>query len=271
VGVDLLSILGHWTWDPSILLGLAALAGVWWRPARPLAYGTGLVLLGVALVSPLDYLADHVLFSAHMLQHLLLLLVIPPLLLVGLPDDGIDLVRRTVLGLGPAVSWIARPFPALAMSTVVVWAWHVPTFYEAALASEPLHALEHLSFLATATLYWWPIARPSAHPFPLADLFQFPYLLAAILASSLLSAVITFAPVVLYPTYAAPAFASTRAAFGLDPLADQVVGGLMMWVGGGLWYILAAGVVLARWFGRPDDLTAPGFPARAESPETEVP
>lgn len=278
----------HWTLDPSILLGLAALALLRFAPWPPLlpetsltpvpspallARGTnatrrsprqrcwrgdrgeatwllGLIVLAIALISPLDYLADHVLFLAHMLQHLLLLLVVPPLLLLGLPAEGFAWIRRALDRLGPAACWLVQPFPAFLLSTLVVWAWHVPTFYEAALASEPLHAAEHLAFLGTALLYWWPVVRPEEHPAPMLDLFQLPYLLGAIVASSLLAALLTFAPDVLYPTYTAAAFAPARAAIGLTPLLDQQLGGLLMWVGGGLWYLLAAGGVMVRWFAR---------------------
>lgn len=281
--------MSHWTLDPSILLGLAALATLpilirlgrrpvpgHNRPGRSairrdertrniadpesiafLAWYGGIFFLAVALVSPLDYLADHVLFVAHMLQHLLLLLVVPPLFLVGFPAAGFALARRGISRLGWPAALVCRPFPSFLIATVVVWTWHVPAFYEAALASEPLHALEHLTFLGAALLFWWPVIRPDTHPAPMPDLFQFPYLLGAIVTSSLLAAVITFAPTVLYPTYADPAFSAVRASLGLDPPSDQVLGGVLMWVGGGFWYLLAAGVVLVRWFARSDSSELP--------------
>lgn len=278
----------RWTLDPSILVGLLALGALpvlgprirlrrWPEEAllggprdnrtvgsvagtgslASLAWYGGVFVLAIALVSPLDYLADHVIFAAHMLQHLLLLLVVPPLFLAGFSREGFRLARRVIARLGWPARLVCRPFPSFITATAVVWTWHVPVFYEAALASEPLHALEHLSFLATALLFWWPIIRPEAHPAPMPDLFQFPYLLGAIITSSLLAAVITFAPTVLYVTYTDPAFSAVRASLGLDPPSDQVLGGVMMWVGGGFWYLLAAGLVLVRWFARSDSSELP--------------
>ncbi|HLI27996.1 MAG TPA: cytochrome c oxidase assembly protein [Chloroflexota bacterium] len=255
-----------WNWEPSIIGGLLALATAyiggtrtgWRRPGaravalRGLAFLAGLLTLVVALLSPLDTLADRYLFSAHMAQHLLLLLVAPPLLLLGLPAPlARGLIRHPLLG--PIERGLGHPAVALALYTSAMLGWHVPRFYEAALASAQLHAVEHLTLLTTAVLFWWPVIQPGAASAALDPLGALLYLLVASAPGTLLGAVLTFAAAPLYPTYAAAddplgLHPLTRGAWGLTPLVDQQLGGLLMWVPGGLGYLLAGGLVFRRLF-----------------------
>jgi putative membrane protein len=265
------ALLTAWQLDPSVLAGLAALtlAYVAVRRLAPVdpsqnwqlaAFGLTLLTLVVALVSPLDAVADRALFSAHMLQHLLLLLVVPTLALISLPEAALASLGQK-LAATPILGQLGRPGPALALSLATIWLWHAPRLYEAALQSETLHAGEHLCFLLTATLYWWPIVRPSTYPGRPPEPVWIASLFAAAIGSSLLAALISFSPDVLYATYAQPrAFPVLRAALGLSPRLDQQVGGLLMWGIGGVWYVLAAGVVFFRWLGPEESKEWTGAP-----------
>ncbi|MBX5489666.1 MAG: cytochrome c oxidase assembly protein [Chloroflexi bacterium] len=255
-----------WSWEPSVLGGLLTLAAAYaygarasWRqsPARAprwraLAFLGGLLALFLALVSPLDVLADRYLFSAHMVQHLLLLLVAPPLLLLGLPLPlARALVRHPLLG--AIERWLGQPVVALGLYSGVMLVWHVPAFYEAALVHERLHAAEHLTLLGTALLFWWPVVQPTVATAVLGHLSAMLYLFVASTPGTLLGAVFTFASAPIYPTYAAvddPLGLQplTRGAWGLTPLVDQQLGGLLMWVPGGLVYLLAIGLIFQRLF-----------------------
>jgi cytochrome c oxidase assembly factor CtaG len=287
-----------WDWEPSVVLGCAALVagyGLLARPltARALAFAAGVLTLLFSLVSPLDVLGDRYLFSAHMAQHLLLTLVVPPLLLVGLP---LRLVSRLVR-LGPVGRVEAALFPArgegrratdemrgssaktgrtpppdrsspfalrpsllagLLPATVALWVWHLPVLYNAALDHAGLHVVQHLVFLATATLFWWPVVAPFLGRPGLAPLAAVGYLFAALAAGSVLGIILAFAPPGLYPAYVRPvdtlgALPLLRSGWGLTPEADQQLGGFLMWIPGGIVYSLAMVAALARWFGEPED------------------
>ena len=260
-----------WSWDPSVIGGVALLALAYglipWRPSdgsprdrrlRRLCFiGAELVLL-LALVSPLDSLADQRSLLAHMIQHLLLLLVVPTLYLESLPDSFFQRLShpRSDAVSGKIVAFarpIATPGVTFCVATGVLWFWHAPSLYEAALRSETIHALEHLSFLVSATLFWGPVLRPETHPAPLPELLQIVYLFAAAVSSTLLSALITFSSTVLYPSYL-----GVTPWLGLSPLDDQQAGGVLMWVVMGLWAFAVAAIVFIRWFDQPTVDEEPG-------------
>jgi putative membrane protein len=251
-----------WTWHPSVLLGCAALLGGYLvavrlrLTAQTLSFAAGILTLALALVSPLDALGDTYLFSAHMLQHLLLVLVVPPLLLFGTPAWLIGRVLNWPLA-RRAEQVLRRPIVAWTLGVVTLWAWHVPALYNAALASETIHILEHASFLATALILWWPILAPLEES-RLAPLLALFYLFAAGAANVVLGIILTFTPPGLYPAYLHPfdpsgALPLIRDAWGISPEIDQQIGGLLMWVPGGLAYVAVAMAVLARWYGLPDE------------------
>jgi cytochrome c oxidase assembly factor CtaG len=259
-----------WDWDPLVLIGLAlggglyalGVARVWSRAGvgrgihswQVAAFAGGLLVLAVALLSPVAGLGEE-LFAAHMVQHLLLLLVAPPLLLLGEPRVAVGMVLprlwRRPLAIAPrrALGYPAwHPLTALALIWVVqmtvLWGWHHPRLYEGALRSAPLHALEHLSFVVTALLFWDIAIRPfvaRGARYWTAILF----VVATALPNALLGALMTLAPEPWYATY------TTRVAvWGLTPLQDQQIAGLLMWIPPGLIYVVVVAALLLVWLDR---------------------
>jgi putative membrane protein len=201
----------------------------------------GLAALAFALLSPLDALGG-ALASAHMLQHIILIVVAAPLLvaggvlatmMLGLPSSVRRAAHRAAwsTGAGPVVRTLRRPGTAWLLHVGALWLWHSAALYEAALGSHWLHGLEHVSFLATALLFWSValLPQPSPRVFPgVAMLLVF----TMALQSVILSALLTFSPTPWYGSYG-----ESARAWGLDPLADQQLAGVMMWVPGGLVYV----------------------------------
>jgi putative membrane protein len=195
------------------------------------------------LVSPIDTLGDVYLFSAHVLQHFLLALVIPALFVLGTP-------RSLAVAIGrwdriPAlVAW------SLGVGTMI--AWHIPALFNAALANDALHIAQHLSFLATGTIFWWPVLHP-VEKRRLTALGSIAYLFSACTFCSILGAALTFAPTGLYPAYLNPndqlgILRLVRDTWGMDRKSDQQLGGMLMWVPGCLVYLTGILATAARWF-----------------------
>jgi putative membrane protein len=212
--------------------------GLTWRCV--LAFGGGAAALVIALVTPLDALGG-TLLSAHMAQHALLIAVAPPLLLLGRPGVAFAWALagrepwRSLAHLGDRLS---RPLPAAALHGAALWVWHAPAAFDAALASPPVHALEHVTFFGTALLFWRAVldARTSRRAGPaLAAAF------ATLLHGGLLGGLITMAPAPLYTWYRA-----RTAPWGLTPLEDQQLAGLLMWVPLGTVYLGACLVLASR-------------------------
>jgi putative membrane protein len=254
-----------WSWDPQVLLCLGLLAlcylrGVtrlWQRAGtgrgvprwRAACFGAGLLALFVALNSPLDALALS-LVSAHMVQHLILIVVAAPLLVLGQPHTALlwslPLDDRRAVGRWWRRSKICRPFWRLAtaplivvcMHTVALWAWHLPALYQAAVTNEGIHTLEHLSFLGTALLLWWTLMHPGrvGHGFGVLLIF------VTGMQSVALGALFTFAQSPWYPIYD-----GRTEAWGLTPLADQQLAGVIMWVPAGTVYLATAALLFMAW------------------------
>ncbi|WP_439621710.1 cytochrome c oxidase assembly protein [Gemmata sp.] len=259
-------LAGAWPLEPLVVLPLLVTAWVYARGVRRLwreagtgrgvrrwqaaCFAGGWLALAVALASPLHPWGN-VLFSVHMVQHELMMLVAAPLLVLGRP------VVATLKALPPGrvrglLRW-TKPAPVQAawalvtnllvawlLHAVVLWAWHVPALFGAALHSEFVHALQHLSFLLSAVLFWWAILHRGggAAGYGAAVL----YLFTTAAHSGFLGALITLAGVVWYPDYA-----GTTQAWGLTPLEDQQAGGLIMWVPACTVYIVAGLALFAGW------------------------
>lgn len=255
-------------WRLCLLAGLAAAATVYgrgvsrvWTAAgvghgirrrSVVAYGAGIASLLVALVSPLDPLSD-LLFSAHMSQHEILMLIAAPLIVMGRPVVALLWAvpprwRARLTGVGEqrvvhgAWRTLTHPTVALVVHAVMLWGWHVPALFEAAMRNEPLHAVQHLMFFGTAALFWWSLlaGRYGRAGYGVAVLFVF----ATGLHTGLLGVLLTFARRLWYPIYEA----RTRAA-GADPLSDQTLAGLIMWVPAGAILFVFALALLAAWVG----------------------
>jgi putative membrane protein len=246
-----------WTWEPWVLvllalslgLYLAGLASLWRRAgegrgirrSHAAAFLAGWLALAAALVSPLDALGQS-LFSAHMVQHEVLMVVAAPLLVIGRPLAvwiwGLPAAWRQPaarIARLPAVQgpWAVLTYApaAWALHGIVLWAWHLPALFEAALHSTLVHTSQHLSFFFTALLFWWaPLGSRSQTGHGASML----YLFTTMVHTGALGALLTLSPTIWYPSYG-----STAAALGVDPLEDQQLGGLVMWVPTGLAYLFA--------------------------------
>jgi len=248
--------LTQWNWEPSIVIGTALIVGLYLYAVGPLrkkyhlaehikkaqvfSFLLGMFIMFLALVSPLDELGDSYLFSAHMLQHLCITIVGPPLLLIGIPGWLVDpLLRKHV------IFRIAKvlTFPALAffLYNFDFWLWHAPPLYNATLENQNIHILEHLTFIVFGVIYWWPVFSPSALLPRLSIGGQVLYLFLSGMPTVALGAGLTFLPPLYAPYLAAPRI------WGLSPAADQQLGGLIMWVPGNIVYIVIVSILFIRW------------------------
>lgn len=263
MGSSLSTYLGlGWNWEASILVGLGLISGLHWLVAGPVSQhrtpreepgkwrkivfhaGTGLVFL--ALISPLDRLADEYLFSAHMVQHLILVYFAPPLWLLGLPTWIPGWITRRRVG-QHVFAWLTQPVVAFLVFNGTMWAWHFPNAYDAALAQEGLHIGEHLTFLASAVIGWWPIVGPiSKGSGRLSPLERSIYLFLSMLACTSLAALITLSPRRLYHFYGENPWA-----WGMSPMLDQQIGGLLMWLPTDMLFMASALVFLYGWMRGP--------------------
>jgi len=211
------------------------------------AFGAGWLALATALADPLDALSQ-VSFAAHMAQHEILMLVAAPLLVLGKPLAAFVWAlpratqRRTAARPFRGAwwhswwQWLVHPPVAWTLHALALWTWHAPAWFEAGLEHDAVHDLQHASFLASALLFWWALAR--RRPDGVAVL----YVLTTLLHTGFLGALLTFAPHPWYPTYTA-----AINPWGLTVLADQQLGGLIMWVPAGAIFMLAGLLLLAKW------------------------
>lgn len=264
-----------WSWDPTVLVTLSLLAGLYavgfpkgrrqrgrvFAPWRPFFFYTGLSVAFVALISPLDALTDHFFFT-HMIQHMLLTMVAAPLVLLGVPV--VPLLRGLPRGLRrgvfvplartPALRqlfWLlTHPIVAWTLFAATFWLWHVPALYVAALQNQALHAGEHVSMSVTAALFWWSVIDPVPFRARVSKFFRLPYLFLGAIQSGILGAVLSFAAEPSYSFYVL-----TPRLWGLSPLDDQGLGGLVHWILGGMIYLLAIAVVFFVMLAEEEDRT----------------
>jgi putative membrane protein len=263
VAPELPGVLGAWSLEPMTVAALASAAVAYgWacRVARTLtprhpvpagrkwAFFAGLGAVAVALLSPVDTYAD-VLLSVHMAQHLLLTLVAAPLLLLGQPGTlALRVVspgrRRRWLraGHGRALRLASSPVLAWVVFAVAGWVIHFSPLFDAALRSRPVHVAEHVLFLATALLFWWPVVGGAPGRRPLPHPLRLLYLLVAMPQNTFLALAILGASGVLYSHYA-----EVARPWGPSPLADQRQGAGLMWVAGDLILLASVLLVAAAW------------------------
>jgi putative membrane protein len=256
----------EWGFEPVVVLSLAASAWLYWlgvhqmwRAAGPgrgvrrweaRCFWGGWLALFVALVSPVHPLGRF-LFSVHMTQHEILMLVAAPLLVLGRPMIPFLVAlpktwSRSLARWGNRPGWqfgwgiVTNAFVAWLIHAAALWAWHLPALFQATLENEFVHALQHVSFLGSALLFWWAVihGRGRAMGYGMGVL----YVLTTGMHSGLLGALLTFATTVWYPAYI-----GGTARFGLTPLEDQQIGGLIMWAPAGLAYAAAGLALFAAW------------------------
>jgi putative membrane protein len=260
-----------WEWDSWIIAPLALSAwlygrGVWltWRRAgtgrgihrwQALCFAAGWLTLFAALCSPLHWLGEH-LFTAHMIEHELLMAVGAPLLAVSRPLGSfmraLPKLLASVFTRGARSrpvhrfwNWIMDPTVATVLHAIALWVWHVPALFDATVTNEFLHRLQHVSFLASALVFWWALFRPARPSYGAGAMHVF----ATMVHMSLLGALLTLSPRLHYD--AQTVFAPE---FGLTPLEDQQLAGLVMWVPAGTIYAAIALAMLAAWI-TPESIT----------------
>jgi len=226
-----------WSLEPSVLIGVGALAILYvlaWRrsragraPHRPgvgrlaLFFG-GLVAILVALVSPIDDLGDQLLVM-HMVQHVLLLDIVPILLILGLNKMLLRPVTRRLHAIENRAGYLAHPAFAVFAYVGFMWAWHIPAMYDAALQNSAVHVFEHLCFAGAGTLYWWHVLSPIRNRMRLRGLGPIAYMVSTKLLVGILGIALAFAPASIYPFYQHhPHY------WGLSPAEDQSLAGLTM-------------------------------------------
>lgn len=255
-----------WGDDPLVWVGLGLTAVLYalglnrtWKAAgtghgirrwEAWCYFGGWFSLVVALVSPLHPWGA-VLFTAHMTQHEVLMLVSAPLIALGrpmvaflraLPSPWAHALGRASNTPGWRKTWhaVANPFSAWLIHAIALWAWHIPALFDATQTNELMHALQHISFLSTALLFWWAVihGRNAKAAYGMAVL----YLFTTAIHSGLLGVLITVAQRPWYGSYA-----HTTQSWGLTPLEDQQLGGLIMWIPAGIVYIVAGIAFMVGW------------------------
>jgi putative membrane protein len=256
--------LTEWTWEPGVLVPLLVGGVLYARGVRVLrmraarggaraweiaAFAAGWLVTGLALLSPLHEASEQI-FTAHMIQHELLMVVAAPLIVLGRPlpvmlwafphraRQHLASVARTA-AVRSAWGALTRPVDAWLLYGVVIWVWHIPALYDYTLRSDAVHALQHTCFLGSALLFWWSVLhsrRRAAAGFSVVLLFT------TAVHTSVLGALMTFSRTPWYPPYATGA-----AAWGLTPMGDQQLAGLIMWIPLSIVYLVAALAILRRW------------------------
>jgi cytochrome c oxidase assembly factor CtaG len=251
------STLSQWSLDPSVVVGVVLAGALYWRGQRPLsivvggrprsvrlwqagAFYAGLLVIVVALESPIDYLSAS-LFTFHMIQHLLLIMVAAPLLVLG--DPGITMLRgvplrmrRQALGfavrqpwihlIGRLVAWLRRPTQTFVVFIAVLYLWHWNWLFNLTLENDTVHVLEHICFLAVALLFWSQIIEQRAVRTRLSYARRAVYIVLTGAASNVLAMYFVFAPRPLYTAYSQ----LPSRPFGMTTLGDQQMAGAVMWV-----------------------------------------
>ena len=226
-----------WSLEPSVLIGVGALALLYvlaWRRGRATGarhrpgfgrlalFFAGLAAILVALVSPIDDLGDQLLVM-HMVQHVLLLDIVPILLILGLNKVLLRPVTRRLHAIESRAGYLAHPAFAVFAYVGFMWAWHIPAMYDAALQNSAVHVFEHLCFAAAGTLYWWHLLSPIRNRMRLGGLGPIAYMVSTKLLVGILGIALAFAPTSIYPFYQHhPHY------WGLSPAEDQSLAGLAM-------------------------------------------
>ena len=256
-------MLQSWSWQPLVMLALGFVAASYgyafyyfrqhgWlerlvqrglvRRSHPWYFAAGLATIFMALLSPIDVLAD-LLFTMHMIQHMLLIMVAPPLLLLGLPKPLLRwlIVKTRLRGV---LGGLTYPLLAYVLLNANLLAWHVPALYEAALRNPLIHDLQHALFFYTALFFWWRVIDPTGGWFPLWNWppAKWVYLIVAAPPSYVLGAILWASSSVWYTFYA-----QVPRLWDLSALQDQRYAGMLLWLHGWM-YLMASMIVFFLWY-----------------------
>jgi putative membrane protein len=261
--------LTDWSWEPSVILGLVAVCAAyvialrrgllradddvtpWFKRSalRPWLFAAGIVCAYIALQSPIDKGGDEYLLSIHMVQHLVLMMISPPLVLLGIA--GARPLPDAVLPRARAVwAFLTRPWPATLIFNAVLLVWHIPSLYDSTLTTEWIHIVEHITFAAVGLVFWWPIVDPmrTRHNRPVSPFVKIAMLTIAGIPPTVLGFLFALIGTPVYDFYArAPRL------WGLSAVTDQQVAGVIMFGLGNIVYFVAISVVFLRLLGNPAD------------------
>lgn len=252
-----------WKLEPGAVIPLVLAACLYAAGARSsrgvtrrqsVCFWSGIGTLAFALISPLHPLGE-ALFSAHMTQHEVLMLLAAPLLVLsrplvpflwGMPPRWRRAVGQWAKAPPVQKTWrsLTRPFTASWIHAAALWSWHAPILFQATLRDEWVHTAQHLSFFLSALLFWWSLFYTRA---PIGHGRSVFYVFITAVHTGILGALLAFSPIVLYPAYSA-----TAPLWGLTPLQDQQIGGLIMWVPAGVVYLAVGLTLLAVWLRESD-------------------
>lgn len=246
-----------WEFEPSVVIGCLLLWAIYFFAVqfkfngKTLNYTLGVLVLFLALTSPIDTLGEDYLFSAHMVQHMMLGIIAPLLIVVGLPASLVQTWLRFPL-IARLEQILGYPPLALVVANATFWVWHLPTLYNLTLENEVVHIFEHLTFLVTGTMLWWPVFKPV----PQGRLTPLPaiiYLGISAFISTILGIIFTVSETPYYDCYAHPddelgALKLIREEWGLTQLDDQKLGGAIMWEPAGAIFLWAIMKIMVDWF-----------------------
>jgi putative membrane protein len=253
----------HWFADPAVLAPLALLAGVYiWRfrqvrretgprgagAVQAAAFTGAMIALLIALVSPLDGLGEDYLFSAHMLQHVLLGDIAPLLLLLALSRVIMRPATRRLVSVERALGPLANPVTGISIWLLIMYFWHIPALYDAATEHSLLHAFEHACFFAAGLALWWPLIQPVPMRRRLTGMQPLGYIASAKGGIAALGLYLAWSTSVLYPYYE-----TTPRIWGLSPVEDQNVGGAIMMVEQSFTLVLVMVVLFVRMLARSEE------------------
>lgn len=243
---------------------------------RRVSFGAGIALILIALIGPVDELSSRS-FTAHMMQHVLLMLFAPPLLLLGAPMVSVlrgmpvgfrqtafaTIVRNRVVR--RITRTLLHSHVALGLFLGTLWVWHVPAMYSSAVNDDLVHLLEHTTFFWPALFFWWNVVDSWPYRARLSAPRRLLYLFFATAGLKLVGVLITVSGQVLYTAYLLP-----REGTDLSALDDQRIGGLIMWMGAGLYMLLPLAIIFFRW-AQQDALGGPQPPVRRTSSAVSSP
>lgn len=250
--------LTGWTFEPTVVIGLVGLVVLYFGGAQYLrrrvdaslslsraqrfSFLLAVFSMAVALLSPVNELGERYSFAVHMVQHLILIIPVPIFLLAGVPEWLLlPLVRWRVVD--RLLRWLTHALVVFFLFNLTFLGWHLPALYELSLTNELVHVSEHLMFLGAGVLSWWPLLGPR---YELSTSFlKIAYLFAQKVPTAVLGAILVFAETPFYRGYAE----QPVRLWGWDPLVDQQIGGVVMWIPASLAYLAVLTVIFVRWMG----------------------